>query len=399
MNTRKLILTSAIIGIITGLTACNSNNNTSSSSRYVSGPITAFGSVYVNGNRYNTDHATVYIEDSPGSESELRVGMMVNVETSGDNSATTIHFDDDLEGFVTSTAITIDNTGTLVVMGQNVTITSHTVFESKVTGITSASAISAGNIVEVSGYSSGEGQITATRLEVKADNLATYLLTHPEGVELKGIVKNYNSAGQSFLIGSQPIEYSSAVLDDMPQGNWDGLYVEVKSTQTPDTGTLIASKVELEDDGDKGHADDEDEIEVHGAISDISDSNITVNGHNFLINASIEIEHGSRQDLVIDAIVEVEGYMNSNGQLVAHEIEFVDNENDSSIEFYGTVIAIETSDTNVGQITLTGGQVIMINNNTIMHDSQDESGMIPDTHFNLSDLGTGEFVEVYDCIV
>ena len=395
MNSSKLILASAVAGVIAGLAACGgSSSGLSASSRYVTGPITAFGSVYVNGTRYNTDSSTIYIEDSMGSESDLRVGMMVSVETSTNNSATAIHFDDDLEGFVTSTAIAVDNTGSMVVMGQNVTVTGNTVFESKVVGITSVSAIVAGNIVEVSGYSTGEGDITATRLEVKAEDLAAYLLTHPEGVELKGIVTSHNATDQNFMIGSQLIDYSGAVLDDMPQGNWNSLYVEVKSTQNLNGVQLVASKVELENNGTKGHGDDGDEIEVYGAISEITDASITVNGHTFLINVSTEIEHGIAADLVVDAIVEVEGYINGNGELVAREIEFDDHENDLSIELYDTVSAIEASDINVGQITLTGGQVILIDNGTIMHDSRDDNGMLPVYHFNLSDLSLGDFVEV-----
>ena len=394
MKLSKILLSSTMTGILASLAACGgSDQNTSSN--YISGPITAFGSIYVNGTRYNTDNASVYIEDDYADESNLRVGMMVTVETSSNNSATAIHFDDDLEGFVTSTAIAVDDTGTMVIMGQNVSVTSNTIFESKVSGITSASAIIAGNIVEVSGYSTGEGEITATRLEVKAADLTTYLLSHPQGVELKGIVAGHNTTDQNFMIGSQLIDYSTAVLDDMPQGSWNGLYIEVKSTQNLDAGSLIASKVELENDGTKNHGDDGDEIEVHGSISEITDTSITVNGHTFIINASTEIEHGLAADLVVDAIVEVEGYINNNGDLVAHEIEFDDHENDSSIEFHGTVSAIETSDINMGQLTLTGGQVIFVNNNTLMHDSRDEHGVLPDTHFNLSDLGIGDFVEVH----
>ena len=394
MRSRQILLASAITGILAGLTACGGGSDKNATSNYVSGPITAFGSIYVNGTRYNTDNASVYIEDKSADESDLRVGMMVTIETSLNNSATVIHFDDDLEGFVTSTTIAADNTGTMVIMGQDVTITSTTIFESKVAAITSASMIVAGNIVEASGYSNGDGSITATRLEVKAEDLASYLLTHPEGVEVKGIVNSHNTTDQTFMIGSQLVDYSTANLGDMPQGNWDTLYVEVKSIQDLNAGTMIASKVELENDGLKHHGDDGDEIEVKGAISEISDSQITVNGHSFLINDDTEIEHGVAADLIVDAIVEVEGYINSNGELVAHEIEFEDHENGSSIEFHGSISAIETSDINVGQITLSGGQVILIDNNTIMHDDRDENGVIADTHFNLSSLGTGDFVEV-----
>lgn len=394
MNLTKLVLTTAVAGILANLTACSeSGTDTAATDRVVTGPITSFGSIYVNGTPYNTDNSTIYIEDDVASESELRVGMMVSVETSTGDTATAVHFDDDLEGFVTSSTIAADNTGTMVIMGQNVSVTGNTVFESKVAGITSAADIIAGNIVEVSGYSAGEGDITATRLEVKAADLATYLLTHPEGVELKGFVAAHDTIALSFMIGSLPIDYSNAIVDDMPQGSWDGLYVEVKSTQELVIDTLIASEVELENDGTKDHIDDEDEIEVYGPISDVSDTSVTVNGHTFLLNDSTIYEHGTVADLAIDVMVEIEGHLNADNELVAHEIEFEGHDDDAD-ELEGIISTIETTDINIGTITLTSGEIILVDNNTVMQDSRDDD-VLPDTRFNLSDLGTGDYVEAY----
>ena len=399
MNSRNLIMAGSMAVLISSIAACGGSDSvtasSTSTSRIVNGPITAFGSVYVNGDRYKTDSATVYVEDSEGSESDLRVGMMVSVEVSADGSASAIHFDDDLEGVVVSNTVATDGTGTMNVMGQIVTVTSDTIFESKISTIAAVSNITAGNIVEVSGYATGQGAITATRIEVKAETLAAYLAEHAEGVELKGVVASQNAAAQTFMIGAQLISYAGAVLDDMPAGSWDGLYVEVKSQQAIVDGQLVASKVELEDGGSKGHGDEGDETEVHGTVSEVSDSAVTVNGQTFLLDANTEYEHGSLADLIAGVTVEVEGYKNDGGQLVAREIEFDEHEAGESIEFKAAVSNIASTDINVGQITLASGEIILIGNDTIMHDDRDDAGVIPEMHFNLSKLAIGDFVEVH----
>ena len=100
MKLKKIILLNTAAGLLVGLTACNSGSDGTAANnggRYTTGAITAFGSVYLNGTKYNTDHATVYIEDSIASESDLRVGMMVTVRESSPGVAGTIYFDDDVE--------------------------------------------------------------------------------------------------------------------------------------------------------------------------------------------------------------------------------------------------------------------------------------------------------------
>ena len=88
------------------------------------GQIEGFGSVFVNGVEWETDSVEIEIEGSPGfSESDLQIGMLVKVEGNLDASgttgtATTINFDDNLEGPISS--ITPSSTGsvkTLLVMG------------------------------------------------------------------------------------------------------------------------------------------------------------------------------------------------------------------------------------------------------------------------------------------
>lgn len=392
MRLQKIILTSAAAGLLAGLTACGSDSDGTGSdngSRYTTGAITAFGSVYVNDTKYDTDNATVYVEDDVASESDLRVGMMVTIKESSPGVADTIYHDDDVEGIVLSASILADGTGTLDVMGQTVTVDSNTIFESHVSGVTSAAGIEAGNIVEVTGSSSGNGSVTATRLELKAVDLDTYLVEHPEGIEVKGIVSGHADTDKTFDIGSLTVDYTNAVLDDMPAGNWDGLYVEAKSDQALNNmGHMVAYKVELENDGSKGYHDDDSEVEVKGEVTEVSSDSVTVNGVTFLLNENTRYEHGTVDSLIVGALVEVEGYPNSNGDLVAEEVEF--EHHDSEIEMQNYVSAVDATDANEGTIEI-NGMTFHVNSSTIMQDSSDAHL----THFNLLSVGVGDLIKVY----
>lgn len=379
------------------LSACGgggSEDSQSNNSSTSSGPITAFGSIYVNGTRYATDSSDVYVDDEQGDESDLRVGMMVTIEKDSNGNAQAIHFENDVEGIVLSNNIAAgQTTGVIDVMGQNVTVTLDTVFESYLNTVTDPSMIAAGQIVEVSGYSTGMGEITATRLEVKAADLATYLLTHPEGVEVKGLVQNHSSALSTFEIGNMTVNYAGAILDDLSGGIQDNMYVEVKSVQGLNASNeLIASKVEREETYHDDYASSEDdEIEIYGKVSAVSDSSITVNNTTFVINAQTEFEYGP---VSVGDMVEVEGYKNAQGDLVAHEVEKEGYDHADYMEINGEIESIVLDDTNIGTITLIGGTVIYVNNDSIMHDSRDGTGS-KDHVLNLAGLAVGDYVEIY----
>ena len=390
MELKKLLVAGISAAMMTGLVACggsSSNSNQTSNSRVVTGAITAFGSVYVNGVKYETDNANVYIEGGAASESDLRVGMMVSVRTADGSSAESIHHADDVEGFVIANNIAVD--GTLNVMGQTVTVDSSTVFESHVAGVGAPADIAVGNIVEVTGSSDGMGSVLATRLEVKAVDLATYLVDHPNGVEVKGIVTDHNATDKTFKIGALVVNYTDAILDDLPNGIVDGLYVEAKSTENLNASNqLVAYKVELESDGVKGEHGEDDEVEVHGEVSAASASSVTVNGISFVIDANTVYEHGVAADLVVGAIVEVEGHSNAEGVLIASKVEFEEEENE--LELRGNVSSVSADEANNGSIVLEGITLI-VNSNTIMQD--DSSAAL--TAFNLSLLSAGDYVKVH----
>ena len=402
MNINKLTKVAGAIAVVLGLSACGGGGSGTGSTGATAGTasvgtITGFGSIFHNGVEYETDGARIFIDGARVSESDLSVGMVAAIEgSSNGRTGDAFHIDvsDELEGIVQSNSIPPGgNSGTMVIMGQTVSVNANTLFESDVPGVTGVDQIVAGNIVEVSGYGDGTGSAFATRIEVKAADLATYLADHPNGVEVKGIVDNLDTGAQTFDIGAMPVNYAGAIIDNNVSLA-DGLYVEVKSVAGINgAGTLIASKVELEDDGEKGHHGDEDEdFEIKGIISTAFDgTGFGMDGTYVIVNGDTELEDGDTGDLIVGAMVEVEGTFNSAGDLVSDKIEFED-EGDTELE--DTVTDIVTTGVNSGTVTLQGGSVITITTSTIMKDSRD-NGMTPDPRFNLQALGIGDFVEVH----
>jgi hypothetical protein len=233
----------------------------------------------------------------------------------------------------------------------------------------------------------------ATRLELKAATLADYLVDH-EGMEVKGIVGGHADTEMTFDIGGLTVDYTNAVLDDMPAGNWDGLYVEVKSKEPLNaSGHMVAYKVELENYGSKSYHDydSDSEVEVKGDVTEVTSDSVTVNGVTYLLNASTRYEHGTADDLLVGVLVEVEGYVNTAGDLVAKEVEFEGHDSDSELEIKDYVSAVSTTDDpNVGTLEI-NGLTIHVNSSTIMHDSSDAYI----ANFNLSMAGVGDLVKVY----
>ena len=387
----------AIAGII-GLSGCGGgggggdSSSTGSSSVTTSGVITGFGSVFVDGVEFETSNSSFSLddgEDAPEIEDSLEVGMVVTVTGTVNpdgvtGTATHIEYDDELEGIIISSNIDADGTGTMDVMGQNVIVDATTIFESDDPGITGMEQLAAGNVVEVSGYSSGAGDIFATRVELERT-------THTSGevIEVKGLVSMLTAT--TFEIGSLVVDYSGAVLEVPGSMLADQLYVEVKSTDgfDPATGHLLASEVELEEDGDMdfdGSAGEDTEIK--GIVTAVnSASEFEIGGKRIIITSATDFEHGGSGDIVIGGQVEAEGSLDDSGALLARKIEF---EEHSNIEMEGILEAVSGSGAD-GSVTVFG-QTITITTETIMIDERD---LAPEHFFSLDDLvATQDYLEI-----
>ena len=147
----------------------------------------------------------------------------------------------------------------------------------------------------------------------------------PATCEVKGIVENYDSSVQSFILGGLTVAYSGAAINDMPNANgnaWNDLLVEVKGSPcTQASQPLIATNVKPE----RINVANADEMEVEGAITQFnSPGSFTVNGAPVVIDSNTSFEDGVSDDLALGLEVKVEGSL-SNGVVTAKEIKFRDN--------------------------------------------------------------------------
>ncbi len=277
------------------------------------GVITGFGSVYVNGVRYDTAGAQVRVNNEVATEAQLRVGQCVQVRahTRGDSHhADEIRYHNLLEGPVSAIDYAASS---LVAMGQTVLITSETTIGD---GIDPASieGLAIGDVVEVSGMVSSTGVIEATRIDIKPDN-GPYDVT--------GYVSNLFKPESRFNIAALVVDYSAANMDDFPTGEpAEGDLVLVKGFEFNADGSFAAIRVELRSD-DWLKPSVGDEIEVEGLITNfVSLIDFEVAGWPVTTTASTLYENGTAGDLADDVKVEVEGNANADGVLVATKIRF-----------------------------------------------------------------------------
>ena len=255
------------VALMTLLTACGGGSSSdptgaapTATTQGASGMITGFGSVYVNGVEWETDGATIEIDDDMGSESDLDVGHIVMVHGSiaadGTATADSIEYDAELEGPISDIDL---GAGTITVLGYVVVIDGDTIFDDD-SLVSSIDGLSVGDFVEINGYPLADGRLLAVHLELETD---------AGEVEVSGVISNLDTATSTFNLNDLVVDYTSAVLEDFDgEAIADGQHVEVEGSSTlGPSGELIADKVELEDDYPY---EDVDEFEVEGIITAVN---------------------------------------------------------------------------------------------------------------------------------
>lgn len=273
------------------------------------GTITAFGSVWVNGVEYDTSNTTFKTDDNPnggGGQDDLRVGMVVRVDGSVSNAtAATITEDDSVKGLVEQ----VIDANRMVVMGQTIQIDNTTRFDNGVVPV-------AGDRVEVHGLIAGDGVISAGYIEKK-----TTAPTPPFAV--KGIVKNQDTANQTFQVGTLTVQYAGADVGDMPAGTWNGLQVDIKGSAcagpAPVCGTLTSTKVEPAG----ARVTTASQAEIEGVVVTVTANGFTIGNQEVVTTANTRYEGGVAADLIVGTKVEAEGSI-SNGVLTATKVSFRD---------------------------------------------------------------------------
>ena len=315
---RKVGLISVAVFALLALAACgggggggttSAGGGSASTSTSSTGTITGFGSVYVNGVKFDTASTSISLDGASGSESLLKVGMVVKVKgtISADGStgsASSIKFSSDVEGPISAKDLVAK---TLTVLGQTITVDDATVFEGA-TGLGDLTLV-VGNTVEVSGFRTASG-ITASRVEKKTSS----------NIQVKGTISNLNTTATTFKLGTLTVNYGGILPQNLPTLS-NGLLVEVKANAIPATAAdpLIATKIEAEDTAEtEGH-----KLEVEGYVSGFTNttSNFKVAGQTVSVTSTTVFASGTIADLKDGAKIEAEGVL-TNGVLVASKVSF-----------------------------------------------------------------------------
>ena len=345
----------------------------STKTRIVTGAISGFGSVIVNGVRYDTSSAQVRIEDRPGAMSELAVGQVVRIEAEVDDRggarAKTIEQHRLVQGPVQA----VDPAaGVLTIAGQVIRVDDDTSFDDSIAQ-GSLAGVAVGDRVEVHGFSGAAGQAHATRVE-KAD-------AGEVEVEVTGVVTALDSVARRFRVGSLVVDYAAATLEDFgAAGLREGDLVEVKGREFLADGALRAQSVDKEDDspGLSGN-----EAEVEGLVTRfVSATDFDVAGRAVRTTASTAFVGGTAADLRLDVKVEAEGTVDASGVLVAAKLAF---KRAASLRLAARVEAVDTAAGTLRALGLT----IVVNASTRVEDKEGD-----DQFFALGDLRVSDWVEV-----
>ena len=315
------------------LVGCGGVDSGGTGASYASGPITGFGSVIVNGVRFDDTRAAVTDDNgTPRSRNDLRLGMTTAIRGSAItpdaagaavSTATSIAFGSEILGRVDS----IDVPGNrLVVLGQGVDVKAATVFDDiSLTG--GLAALRVGDVAEVYAlFDASTGRYLATRLERKGVVAA---------FRLRGLVSNLDAVAKAFNIGSERISYA-AFTGTLPATVANGSFVRVNLQTAQVAGVWPVSGL---NDGVQTPPDS-DEVRLEGLISAFtSPTQFSVNG--VAVNASgISPPAG----LALGVRVEAEGTA-QGGVLLATEVKIKtsgDAEN-QEFELRGQITSVDAA--------------------------------------------------------
>jgi len=353
------------------------------------------GSIYINGVEYKfngtsiTVNGTTYtVSDIQSILSLLKSGQVVSLNGidvgNGTGQAVSISVEKNVEGEVITNNVTAD--GSLDIMGLTVQTNADTVFESNVTDVTSLDAIKAGNIVQVSGFTTGNNSVLATRIDVISDSFSQGTVN-----EIKGVISNLTST--SFDIGNVTIDFSNANLDpNLVNDLIDGTLVDVKSDSAINGGIVNAVAVNLAKVLGVNQTDNQSatgKTELEGIITSVvSSTEIVVNQTTVLLSDTTQYKFGDASTAATGLRVTVFGALNTDGKLVADSLQYTPT---GDIKIQGP---IESVDVTNNSFTIFG-KVFKLSSSTMANDAMTEGNHYQvKFNFDASALNVGDWINM-----
>jgi hypothetical protein len=305
----------------------------------VSGTVTGFGSLIIDGVRIDDNSVAAGKEGPDGAVSsvELKLGQHVDVEHDGNLVATKIRVNAEVEGTVTAVDLVAK---TLSVVGQTISINTDatlgpvTVFGApytKLDDIKAADAVEIHGLINLS--AAGKATLQATRIEKKGVDSTD---------RVNGIIFDMAATAHTFKLGNLLIDYSSATLLPAGASLANGSEVTVAiPVGTVEKGVAVkASAIKVKDRVAESQGK---QVELGGPVSAFDTANkiLTVNGVKVDVSA-VKFEQSNKGlvDLKPGAYIVVKGVYGTDKVLKAASVVIrgVDQEKGNDVELHGTIV-------------------------------------------------------------
>ncbi|AOY86744.1 hypothetical protein BKP64_00325 [Marinobacter salinus] len=283
------------------------------------GPVSGFGSVFVNGVEFFTDeilNQRVDSNDGVETEGDLQEGMILRVngewQPDGTGTAESMEYDDSLRGTVSNPVLDVAGERLdFTIHNQPVFADLQTVFKG-----TTFTTLASGEFVRVSAWRQADGGYRASFVGAAPASIGA------DPVEVEGPVDANSAQSGQFTMNGLVIEYDTTDFGEGLSSSdlTEGRYLEVEGGMVG--GVLVATQIQ-QDDFRRYQADGED-IELSGPVSssyDPADESFTLNGLTIVVTDSTEFDQVTREGLVEGLLVQVEGDFVSGSVVQATEIE------------------------------------------------------------------------------
>ncbi len=283
-----------------------------SSATVVSGTVTGFGGVVIDGVTYSEANATVALDINPAAETaatmaDVKLGQQVEAQANENGQLSKIMVRASVIGPVASVNVAGNS---FVVLGQTVKVVAagegKTVFD----GTASLADLKVNDWVEVHGTLDADKNVVATRVEVKPASGAI-------AVRVGGIVKNLvsNATTKTFALGTLSVNFANATV--LPQGAVieNDVLVYVYSDTLPANNTLAAKSVRVV----KAPTLEGRRFALGGLVTDVTDAGKKFKVGGLAVDATdpaVELKGGQNPtfaDIKAMALVRVEGTLTGAG--------------------------------------------------------------------------------------
>jgi len=299
--TGMILLAIAALGTSCGGSGGGAATGAASTGTTVSkGVIEKFGSVVVNGVEFRVTGAKLHLRDDKTDKllqneaeikNNLEVGMVITVKGKLDNNGLTvaaneIEFRDAMKGRIDAKGADF-----IKVMGQTI------VLDDSIKALLTTLAVN--DNVQISAVTDDKGGLRATHVK-RIDN--------PGEFEVKGFVSGF-SGGTTMTLLLSPTATSGLTIDlstaQLPAaGIKNGDFIEVKSAVSSADGTIIATRVELQD---EIKALENENAEVEGFVANLTAGGFMIGATQVSFDSATAFKNGVAADLVEGVKVEAEG--------------------------------------------------------------------------------------------